>query len=310
VDEFQLIERFFVRRDEGEGAGVVVSIGDDGAVLTPDPGRDLVTVVDTLVSDVHFPVDLDAADIGYRSVAVNLSDIAAMGARPRWMTLALTIPEADPSWLEAFAAGLFEAASEFGIQLVGGDTTRGRDVVVSVQLTGDIEPGRALLRSGANPGDTIFVTGTLGDAAAGLACLRKGDADETLWLRYRRPTARVDYGRRLVGAATAAIDISDGLIGDLHKLLDASGVGAEIAVNRLPLSSSLTARFDAQSALRFALTGGDDYELCFSASEESLPDSAGLPVTPLGIVTAERGLVLRDEHGVVSFADSGYRHFA
>jgi thiamine-monophosphate kinase len=308
VDEFELIERFFVRR--GEGAGVVTGIGDDGAVLTPAPGRDLVTVVDTLVSDVHFPAGLAPSDIGFRAVAVNLSDIAAMGARPRWMTLALTMPAADATWLEGFAAGLFEAASEFGVQLVGGDTTRGRDFVVSVQLTGDIEPGRALLRSGASPGDTIFVTGTLGDAAAGLACLQRGEVDEALSLRYRRPAARVDYACRLAGVASAAIDISDGLVGDLGKLLEASGVGAEVAVDQLPLSKALTARFDAASALRFAMTGGDDYELCFSAPGASVPDAAGLPVTPIGRITADGGLVLRDERGVVSCEDSGYRHFS
>jgi thiamine-monophosphate kinase len=307
VDEFELIERFFVRR--GEASGIVTGIGDDGAVLKPEPGRELVMVVDTLVSDVHFPADLDAAELGYRAVAVNLSDIAAMGARPRWMTLALTMPAADPHWLEGFAAGLFEAASEFGVELVGGDTTSGRDVVVSVQLTGDIEPGRALLRSGASPGDTVFVTGTLGDAAAGLACLQRGEAQEFLTGRYRRPTARVDYAYRLAGIATAAIDISDGLVGDLGKLLDASGVGAEIAVDQLPLSSALTARFDAESALQFALTGGDDYELCFCAARGSVPVHAGLAVTPIGRITADRGLVLRDANGIVSCEDSGYRHF-
>ncbi len=167
MDEFELIRRFFDRGDAGPG--IVTGIGDDGAVLTPSPGTEQVQVIDTLVEGVHFPADSNAADIGYRVVAVNLSDIAAMGARPRWMTLALTLPPKDQQWLSGFANGLFAAASEFNVALVGGDTTSGDAVVVTVHMTGEVSKGAALLRSGARVGDTVFVSGTCGDAAAGLA---------------------------------------------------------------------------------------------------------------------------------------------
>ena len=258
MDEFELIRRFFVR--EGEAPGVITGIGDDGAVLQPEPGRDIITVIDTLVEGVHFPASIDPADLGYRVVAVNLSDIAAMGGRPLWMTLALTLPGSDEAWLGAFARGLHEAASEHGVVLVGGDMTRGESVVASVQITGDVAAGEAVLRSGAQPGDTVYVTGTFGDAAAGLALLQSGKPDERLSGRYLRPSARVDFGSALHDFATAAIDVSDGLVGDLRKLLDASAVGADINVSAVPLSPELRAAFDASAQRNFALTGGDDYE--------------------------------------------------
>jgi thiamine-monophosphate kinase len=307
VDEFELIRRYFVRANEG--SGVIVGIGDDAAVLQPDPGRELVVVVDTLVSGVHFPADIAAADLGYRAVAVNLSDIAAMGARPRWMTLALTIPAAGEGWLADFAAGLFEAAAGSGVVLVGGDTTRGDSVVVSVQITGDIRQGDAVLRSGARAGDTVFVTGTVGDAAAGLELLAQGRADEYLASRLLRPCARVRYGQLLPGRASAAIDISDGLAGDLQKLLEASGVGAELDLDRLPLSDALCRHFDRDDRLRFALTGGDDYELCFTAAAGTAPDGDDVRVTAIGTIVAGGGLRCHDQHGVVAVEDGGYRHF-
>ena len=187
MDEFELIQRYFVREDESPG--VVTGIGDDGAVTQADAGRELVTVIDTLVGTVHFPNDIDAADVGYRAVAVNLSDIAAMGARPRWMTLSLTIPAADPDWLERFATGLHQAAAEHGVVLIGGDTTHGNDIVVCIQVTGDVETGKAILRSGASVGDVIYVTGTIGDAAAGLELIKQGAPDAFLASRFLRPQA-------------------------------------------------------------------------------------------------------------------------
>ncbi len=307
MDEFQLIERYFVRADEDDG--VITGIGDDGAVLRPNPSLDLVTVVDTLVEGVHFPAGFDAADIAYRAVAVNLSDIAAMGARPRWMTLALTLSKADEAWLDAFATGLFEAASEHDVALVGGDTTSGEKIVVSVQITGEVGRDAAILRSGASPGDTIYLTGTVGDAAAALELMSAGQSDDYLQNRFRRPSARVDYGRLLVGSASAAIDVSDGLFGDLGKLLAASNVGAELDLRQLPLSEALQANFDAESQRRFALSGGDDYELCFTSAGASLPDAGGLRVTAIGQVTSGRSLVCRDESGIVEYVDSGYLHF-
>jgi len=305
VNEFELIRRFFTRKVTTPG--VTVGIGDDGAILASAPGRDQVQVIDTLVEGEHFPGDSNASDIGYRVVAVNLSDIAAMGARPRWMTLALTLPPKDEQWLSDFASGLFEAADEYDVALVGGDTTRGECVVATIHITGDIEPGRGLLRSGASVGDTIFVTGTVGDAAAGLELLRRGECEGVLVRRFLRPSARIDTGRDLVGRASAVIDVSDGLLGDLKKLLDASGVGGEIDVERVPLSDAIKARFDEHSRIQFALLGGDDYELCFTAQPEAVADVDG--ITAIGKVSGEEGLVCRHNGNIVDYDDSGYRHF-
>ncbi|MBT8091974.1 MAG: thiamine-phosphate kinase [Gammaproteobacteria bacterium] len=305
VDEFELIQRYFARGTDAPG--VSVGIGDDGAVLDPSPDRQQVQVIDTLVEGVHFPPGTAPADIGYRAVAVNLSDVAAMGAQPRWMTLALTLPGADEQWIEAFARGLFEAASEFGVVLVGGDMTSGEQVVATVHLSGEVEPGQALLRSGAAAGDTIFVTGTLGDAAAGLVLLEGGDADNFLARRFLRPTARIDTGRQLAGRASAAIDVSDGLLGDLKKLLQASDVGAVVDVERVPLSRELRAHAEVARQRQFALTGGDDYELCFTAREPRLPGISG--ITAIGRITAEPGLQCRIGGAIVAIDDSGYRHF-
>ena len=307
MDEFELIRRFFSRPTDSPA--VVAGVGDDGAVIRPAAGRELVTVIDTMVAGTHFPAALGARDIGYRIVAVNLSDIAAMGAEPRWMTLALTLPEADGEWLEAFAAGLYEAASEWNVALVGGDTTKGDQLVVSVQMEGDLAPGTALYRSGAKAGDTLFVTGTVGDAAAGLDRLSAGSSDDYLCARFRRPSARVAVGRALAGIAHAAIDLSDGLVADLSKLLEASGAGAEIDLQRLPLSQELLATVGRERALQYAMVGGDDYELCFTLPESRLPAGVSGEVTAIGRVTAETGLVCRDGDSLVAFDDTGYRHF-
>jgi len=305
VDEFELISRFFDR--QVTTTGVVTGIGDDGAVLAPAPGLEQIQVIDTLVEGVHFPADSNAADIGYRVVAVNLSDIAAMGGRPRWMTLALTLSRQDEQWVADFASGLFEAAAEHELALVGGDTTSGAIVVATVHITGEVEPGKALLRSGARVGDTIFVTGTVGDAAAGLELLRRGERDEFLIRRYLRPRARIETGYRLVGRASAAIDVSDGLIGDLKKLLDASGVGGELDIDCVPLSDVIKTHFDDADRTRFALTGGDDYELCFTARADAVEGVAD--ITAIGKVTGEEGLVCRKNGVIVEYDDSGYRHF-
>jgi len=307
VDEFELIRRFFSR--PVSSPAIVAGVGDDGAVIRPTEGRELVTVIDTMVAGTHFPAGMSAADIGYRAVAVNLSDIAAMGAQPRWMTLALTLVEADARWLEEFAEGLYEAATQWDVALVGGDTTKGRQFVVSVQMSGDLEPGTALYRSGAKDGDTIFVTGTLGDAAAGLSELSRGAAGSALARRFARPTARVGVGRALAGVANAAIDVSDGLVADLSKILEASGVGAELDLRQLPLSKDLLASVGREQALRCAMGGGDDYELCFTLPEAKLPAEIVPEVTAIGRIRVEPGLVCRDGDLVVPFDDSGYRHF-
>lgn len=307
MDEFEIIRRFFTRA--GHAEGVVVGVGDDGAVLEPTPGRQQVAVVDTLVAGVHFPHDLAPSDIGYRAVAVNLSDIAAMGATPRWMTLALALPDASDEWLSAFAEGLYAAMTEFDVALVGGDTTSAPVVMTTVQITGEVEPGRALLRQGARPGDDVWVTGTLGDAAAGLAGLEGGPMIRELVARFTRPSARVGYGQKLAGVASAAIDVSDGLVDDLGKLCTASGVGAEIDAALLPMSAALTGNVAGDDARRYALAGGDDYELVFTAGEPP-PDGGIMPVTRIGGVIEGDGVAVYADGERLPVDAGGYRHFA
>jgi thiamine-monophosphate kinase len=307
VDEFAVIRRYFDRAELGDGT--VVGIGDDGAVLQPAAGMQQVCVIDTLVEGVHFPQHFNPADLGYRVVAVNLSDIAAMGASPRWMTLALSIPRVDEDWLQAFSEGLLAAAAEHNLALVGGDTTAAPQVVATVQITGEIAAGGAILRSGAQPGDSIYVTGTLGDAAAGLQGLLDGKPKQKLVDRFARPSPRVRYGQALVGYANAAIDLSDGFYGDLRKMLDASGVGADIDIGKLPISDALQDAFDIDEQRRFALSGGDDYELCFTAAGD-VPEPGVMPLTAIGKVTRATDIVCRLDGRVVPIEDSGYRHFA
>lgn len=317
MDEFALIRRYFDRpiRDDA----VRLGIGDDGALVAPDPGRDLVCAVDTMIAGTHYPDDLPPFDVGYRAVAINLSDIAAMGARPRWMTLALTIPNSDSGWLALFAEGLFTAAAGAEVTLIGGDTTRGPTTVVSVQIMGDVDPSLAIRRSGASVGDSIFVTGTPGDAAAGLSLLEGGsdqsDDSEYLIGRFVRPTARVAFASSIAKHASAAIDLSDGLYADLQKLLDASKVGAKIELTSLPYSSALLARFEYEDALGFALGGGDDYELCFTASQSNedelraLAKQHHLKITRIGKVVSGEGISCVKDGEPFDYTDPGYRHF-
>ncbi|ANO53050.1 thiamine-phosphate kinase [Woeseia oceani] len=313
IDEFELIDRYFCRET---GAGVVLGIGDDGALLDVPSGQQLVAVVDTSVAGVHFPSGLDPADIGYRSVAVNLSDLAAMGAKPAWMTLALTLPASEPAWLEAFANGLFVAADEHGVALVGGDTTRGSQIVVSVQLLGLLPANTGLLRSGCQPGDGIYVSGTLGDAAAGLSLIQQAAAENELTARFRRPSARVQLGQAVNGIASAGIDISDGLFADLQRIVVASGVGATIERSLLPVSAALVDFAGEESARRFALEGGDDYELCLTvpvakdAEFRQVAAGLGVAVTRIGSADNVAGLRLTDGGRVVEYSSAGYRHFS
>ena len=319
MDEFDIIRRYFTPEYSGEA--VIIGVGDDGAVLRPAPGKDLVLVADSLVAGVHYPFHANAADVGYRSVAVNVSDIAAMGARPRWMTLALTLGEEDADWIEGFAQGIAAASRQFGIDLIGGDLTRGEQTVIAVQITGDVNPGDAMTRSGAQPGDGIFVSGTPGDAARGLEILQEQltraddppNADrDALVRRFTHPDARVAFGQAIAPHASAAIDVSDGLFADLEKLLDASGVSGCLELNDLPMSPELLAVTDRDAALRCVLSGGDDYELCFTARESELLDAgvvADVPVSRVGQVGEGAGLSCRRDGQVFDYRDNGYRHF-
>lgn len=316
LGEFDIISRYFATpRPRGD---VLLGIGDDAAVLNVRPDRKLVVAMDTLVDGVHFPIGTAAADIGYRALAVNLSDLAAMGAQPSWMTLSLALREADEAWIAGFAAGLFEIADKFDVTLAGGDTVKG-PLVVTVQVAGWIEPDRWLTRSGARPGDRIFVSGLPGEAAAGLAVIQRQLPDSAaanlLRQRFLRPEPRVALGRVLRTLAGAAMDISDGLLTDLGKLCAASGCGARIDIDELPRSPAMSQLFDAGSCVDHALSGGDDYELLFTVPE---PQVAELARQLTGQVACKQIGVITDAPGVECWKDrrpyaarrTGYDHFA
>lgn len=313
--EFELIERHL----KGRGArreDVLVGIGDDGALIAPPRDGTLVMALDTLVDGAHFPAGFDARFVGHRALAVNLSDLAAMGAEPAWALLGLTMPAADEHWLAGFSAGFDALARRHGVALVGGDTTRG-PLTVTVTLAGTVPPGRALLREGARAGDDLWVSGTPGDAAAGLAILQgrlsaQGRARDALLARFQLPQARVALGVALRGIATSCIDVSDGLLGDLGKLCAASGVGADVASRELPLSAGLCSAAPQEARIAFALTGGDDYELLFTADPARRAVlaalDAGVVLRRIGTVT-EAGGVLVDGAPPRRDAGHGFDHF-
>lgn len=319
--EFSLIQRYFsnfmVERED-----VIVGVGDDCAVLqTPDNKLTAVSI-DTLVQDVHFFADVDPYRLGVKALAVNLSDLAAMGAEPAWFTLALSLPDIQHEWLQAFSAGLADIARQHQIALVGGDTTRG-PLTVTIQVHGHVAAGSFLRRNAAKTADLICVTGFLGDAAAGLQ-YKLGQLDETvlsaadqqyLVQRLEMPTPRNHIGQQLVGKAHAAIDISDGLLADLQHILNASNKGACINLAALPLSDSLR-KLPLPLANQLALTGGEDYELCFTASAENVDElSQQFPgmIHIVGEVNAETGIYYRDAQGNrqrFSAIKAGYDHFS
>jgi thiamine-monophosphate kinase len=316
IGEFEIIARYFTRQTND--SSVVLGVGDDAAVLAAE-GLTAVTV-DTLVAGVHFPDGMAPHLLGYRLMAVNLSDLAAMGARPRWCTLALTLPSADELWLDGFSRGLFELAERFGVTLVGGNLTRG-PLTLTLQLMGSVEREHVLTRGGGHVGDDVYVTGTLGDSAAGIALITErtvapeGSAAAALKERFYRPLPRVGAGLALGPIATAAIDISDGLLADLGHLCKASGCGATIDVERVPVSAELLSLFPPQEALAHALGGGDDYELCFTAPPsraeeiESALEAAGTPVRRIGQLVAGQTVVARRDGEPFTPVVRGYRHF-
>ncbi len=315
-DEFGVIERYFAR--ESEDPRVIVGIGDDAAVV--GLGGATAVATDTMVSGVHFPDGLAGDAVGHRILAVNLSDLAAMGAEPRWCTLALTLPDVDHAWLAAFAQGFFALAAEHGVELIGGDTTRG-PLSVTLHLLGDVDRDRILTRGGAATGDDIHVTGTLGDAAAGLDLVSRGRSDtgepnRTLASRFFTPTPRVAAGIALRGLASAAIDVSDGLLADLGHLCRASGCAASVDVERLPFSPELREIVPIRDAETWALTGGDDYELCFTAPPSRRCDieralaACETPVRRIGQLHEGSGAhCRRDGQPMEMPATPGYSHF-
>jgi thiamine-monophosphate kinase len=322
LGEFDLINRFFMQRQARRNAarGVILGIGDDAALLDLPKGMDLVAAVDTIVAGRHFLAGSDARSVGHRALAVNLSDMAAMGATPAWATLALTLPSADADWLQRFSAGLLDLADANEVALVGGDTTCG-PLTVSVQILGYVPHGTALRRGGARAGDLLAVSGTLGDAGAGLAFAaappRMNSPEvEALIRRFDYPTPRVQLGISARGIATAAMDLSDGLAGDLPKLALASGLGAHVAVERLPLSAAMRVVAGADQARDWALTAGDDYELLFAvppvryAELQAAAKRLNLTLTEIGELRTGAGVTwsLNGEHFEPRAA--GYDHFA
>ncbi len=319
MTEFDLIKRYFTRPTPSAALGV----GDDAALLRSGPGMELAVSTDMLVSGTHFLADADPFLLGHKTLAVNLSDLAAMGAAPRWATLALSLPRADEAWLQRFSAGFFTLADEYGVELVGGDTTRG-PLNLCVTIMGEVPEGKALRRSGAQVGDDIWVSGKLGEAALGLAHLQgKIVLPESVrfscMASLHQPQPRVALGLALRGIANSAIDISDGLLADLGHILECSNVAAEVRYDRLPVPSLIASSGDEMLELAHhcVLAGGDDYELCFTApvarrdEAEALATSLGLPLSRIGKIVSGHGCKVRAADGSVMMAkESGYDHFA
>ncbi len=315
--EFDLIARYFTR----PAPNAVLGVGDDAALLAPSPGAQLVVSSDMLVAGRHFFPHTDPRQLGHKALAVNLSDLAAMGAVPRWAILALALPTVDEAWLADFSRGFFALAERFGVTLVGGDTTRG-PLNLCVTVLGEAPAGRALRRSGAKPGDEIWVSGDLGGAALGLRYLwgevGLDAADSSVCLsRLQQPEPRVVLGDMLACVAHAAIDISDGLLADLGHVLERSGVGAVLEFNRLPAHPVVSARLPDPIVRHCLLAGGDDYELCFTAPADragailAVGKAAGVPVARVGRITAEPSLRLLDGEGRdMEIERRGFDHFA
>jgi thiamine-monophosphate kinase len=314
--EFDLIRRFFTH----PAAHAVLGVGDDAALVTVTPGMELAVSTDMLLAGRHFFPDDDPYLLGRKTLAVNLSDLAAMGATPRWAMLSIALPQADEGWISRFAEGFFAMARQYGVDLIGGDTTRG-PLTLAVQIMGEVPAGMALRRSGARAGDEVWVSGTLGAAALALAhrqrhvVLSPQDAAACL-ARLHDPVPRVALGEALLGVAHAAIDVSDGLLADLGHILEASGTGAEVGFAALPAASALRCRLHEEMARDCLLAGGDDYELCFTAPpakrEQVLAISQRLevPLTPVGRITAEPGLRLLDvAGGPMAIGATGFDHF-
>lgn len=313
LHEFAVIEKFF-KIIARSGDGVVLGPGDDCALLSVPPGHELCVSTDTLIEGVHFPPRSAAALVAQRTVAANLSDLAAMGAMPFACLLAMTLPSADETWLAAFSKRLSSLLDAAGLPLVGGNLSRSAPISLTMTVMGTVPAGSAVRRTGARQGDGIFVTGTLGDAREGLGRLLAGDRDGYLAERYANPPSRITVGARLRDLASAMIDLSDGLAGDIVHIMECSEVGAEIRMDSLPLSDALIAQVGQQQAARMALFGGDDYELCFTApmsradAIQAIATETRTPITRIGRVTGERLRVI-DLQGDPVEDLAGYQHF-
>ncbi len=319
MTEFEIIKNYFATQTQRR-SDVIVGIGDDAAVVKTPPGHELAITTDTLVEGIHFYASAKPEDIGYKSIAVNLSDLAAMGATPAWVTLAITLPNVDAKWLQRFCDGFFILANHHHVQLIGGDITHG-PLSITIQAMGFVPTKKALLRSQAQPSDLIYVTGTLGDAGLALQFLQEkkpvaSNHADYLLSRLHRPEPRIAIGQALLETAHAAIDISDGLAADLGHVLEQSHVGASVYVDQLPLSAELKHSLGWQEAITLALTAGDDYELCFTipaAKRDELEKKlSAIPCcyTCIGVINEQQGMDLRYQdgkkyHGTIL----GYQHF-
>ncbi|OOF37501.1 thiamine-phosphate kinase [Rodentibacter heidelbergensis] len=332
MGEFDLIKRYFEQPQMERDDRVHLSIGDDCALVTVPENNWVAITTDTMVEHTHFLPSISPEDLAYKAVATNLSDSAAMGAEPKWVSLALTLPKVDENWLALFSQSLLQTLKDYNVTLIGGDTTKG-GLSVTITAQGLVEKGKALCRHQAKVGDLIYVSGTLGDSAAGLQQILSGKSaigfdEEFLQQRHLRPTPRIALGKSLIGVAHAAIDLSDGLYSDLGHILKRSHCAAEIDLARLPFSSSLLNRYDRKQAEQFALSGGEDYELCFTIPPENQPlfesrlKNLDVPCTCIGrIVPAfEEKLekekcgqfsirFLRDGEPIDYLANLGFDHF-
>lgn len=319
MGEFDLIKRYFSQQNLQND--VLLSVGDDCAITQVPEGYKLAITTDTLVEGTHFLPSISASDLAYKSVAVNLSDLAAMGATPAWVSLALTLPEVREEWMTEFSQSLFAILDRYGVSLIGGDTTKG-PLSITLTAQGFLPQEQGLFRHQAQVGDWIFVSGYLGDSAAGLDLLLKNrkienESDRYLVQRHLRPTPRVELGLALRAFSKTALDISDGLLADLGHILERSQVGAEIYLENLPLSRHLLNQYELEQAEQFALTGGEDYELCFTVSEEKRTEmeailrSQGIKVTCIGkILPSTSGLnLLKNGKKIALPANIGFDHF-
>ncbi|MBS66437.1 MAG: thiamine-phosphate kinase [Gammaproteobacteria bacterium] len=308
LDEHLLIQKYF--SDIGSAylaeRNVELSVGDDAAVLNLNPDTQYINSIDTSIEDTHFLNFISPRDIAYRSCVIALSDLAACGANPSWYSIALTFPKADHLWLEDFSSGLNDFSDEYKIPLVGGDTTKGK-LTVTVQVMGEVEKGKALLRSGAKENDLIYVSGVIGDAFLQLKELQKSQNKDADFDAYLHPKAQIKLGLELVDIASSAIDISDGLIQDLNLICKSSDVGADVHLSMVPTS--------VENKTLELINSGDDYQICFTASEDksakvnNISERLGVPITEIGKITNTRELTLFDHEGNKMDLGSGYSHF-
>ncbi|MGK0441466.1 MAG: thiamine-monophosphate kinase [Pseudohongiellaceae bacterium] len=323
LNEFSIIERYFSNISHSKVVAsslIDLGIGDDCSLLSIPEGSQLALSIDTLNANVHFPVEAKANLIAQRALAVAISDLAAMGATPFAFSLAISLPESNLDWLHDFSVGLQKAAETYDVALIGGDTTKG-PLSITVQVKGLVPKGEALIRSGAQPGDLVYVTGSLGDAAAALAFMQGklpiDKADQHFFKqRYYQPNARIAIGQSLLALATSAIDISDGLMADLGHIAKRSGCGSEITASDIPLSFELREACSIEQALPYALAGGDDYELCFTVQPDDkaqvleLSELMDVPITEIGYMVESLGVRCLDKNGqAIVMSETGYQHF-